>query len=100
LWCPGANPGECAGLEISSRSFKGDELEKGGTGLMKGKCPKCGAIYYGWALGNPLYQKCERCGNNLEISTIEKCTDTYQPVFSYPEYKIIRDRMKEAMTIN
>ena len=67
---------------------------------MKGKCPKCGAIYYGWALHNPLHQKCERCGNNLEISTIEKCTDNYQPVFSYPEYRIMRDRMKEAMTIN
>jgi hypothetical protein len=35
---------------------------------MKGKCPKCGVSYYGWALGNPLYQKCEQCGNSLEIS--------------------------------
>jgi hypothetical protein len=67
---------------------------------MKGKCPMCGAIYYGWALGNPSHQKCERCGNSLEISAIEKCTGTSNPVFSYPEYKIIRDRMKEAMTIN
>jgi uncharacterized OB-fold protein len=67
---------------------------------MKGKCPQCGAIYYGWSLDNPIHQKCERCGNNLEISTIEKCTGTSNPVFSYPEYKIIRDRMNEAMTIN
>jgi len=24
--------------------------------MSKGKCPKCGAHYYGWALTNPEYQ--------------------------------------------
>jgi uncharacterized OB-fold protein len=67
---------------------------------MKGKCPRCGAIYYGWALGNPLHQRCEQCGGSLEISEGEICSGTSYPVLSYPEYRITRDRMKEATTIN
>jgi hypothetical protein len=64
---------------------------------MKGICPKCGASYCGWALENPLHQKCEYCGSRLEISNNEKFTGTSYSVLSYPEYKITRDRMKEAI---
>ena len=67
---------------------------------MKGKCPKCGATYYGWALGNPIHQQCEHCGSSLEISESPISTGTRYTALSYPEYKITRDRMKEAMTIN
>ena len=67
---------------------------------MKGKCPKCGATYYGWALEDPIHQKCEHCGSSLEISENLMCTGTSYTVLSYPQYKITRDRMKEAMTIN
>ena len=34
---------------------------------MKGVCPKCGTIYAGWALINPVLQKCGRCGCALEL---------------------------------
>jgi len=36
-------------------------------GGMTGKCPKCGVKYYGWALANPEFQKCDKCGAALEI---------------------------------
>jgi uncharacterized OB-fold protein len=67
---------------------------------MKGKCPKCGASYYGWALENPLDRQCDHCGSSLEVSEGPICTGTSYMVLSYPEYKITRDRMKEARTIN
>jgi uncharacterized OB-fold protein len=35
--------------------------------MPKGTCPKCGAIYYGWALLNPEYQYCDKCGTKLNI---------------------------------
>jgi rRNA maturation protein Nop10 len=34
---------------------------------LEGKCPKCGAACWGWALADPLKQKCEKCGSTLEI---------------------------------
>jgi hypothetical protein len=34
---------------------------------LEGICPKCGLHYYGWALNNPLAQKCGRCSTALEI---------------------------------
>ena len=34
---------------------------------LEGICPKCGFHYYGWALSNPLAQKCGNCGSALEI---------------------------------
>ena len=40
---PDTHSGEYTTQKISRRPSKGDELEKGGTGLMKGKCPRCGA---------------------------------------------------------
>ena len=35
--------------------------------LMTGSCPKCGVTYCGWALTNPAFQQCEKCGGALEI---------------------------------
>ena len=35
--------------------------------VMTGKCPKCEVKYYGWALTNPEFQKCDKCGAALEI---------------------------------
>jgi uncharacterized OB-fold protein len=43
---------------------------------MKGKCPKCGASYYGWALENPLDRQCDHCGSSLEVSEGPICTGT------------------------
>ena len=34
---------------------------------MEGVCPKCGTIYAGWALMNPVLQKCGRCKCALEL---------------------------------
>ena len=33
-----------------------------------GTCPKCGAVYYGWALLNEEEQNCEKCGTKLNIT--------------------------------
>jgi len=35
--------------------------------MLEGKCPKCGIHHYGWALLNPRYQTCPKCGSGLEI---------------------------------
>ncbi len=35
--------------------------------MIEGKCSKCGILRYGWALLNPRYQTCPRCGSGLDI---------------------------------
>jgi hypothetical protein len=35
---------------------------------LKSVCPKCGKAYYGWALGNPDNQRCEKCKCDLVIT--------------------------------
>lgn len=35
--------------------------------MLEGKCPKCGARYFGWALRFPRHQTCPGCGVGLEI---------------------------------
>jgi len=30
--------------------------------------PKCGVTYYGWALGKPNNQRCEKCERDLVIT--------------------------------
>ena len=49
---------------------------------MKGTCPQCGAIYYGWALANPTEQKCGRCESLLEINRVGV------PINSVPYFKV------------
>ena len=36
--------------------------------MLEGKCPKCGFYCVGWALRNPEYQTCPKCGTKLEIT--------------------------------
>jgi len=36
--------------------------------MLKGKCPKCGAKYFGWALRFARHRKCDKCGVDLEIT--------------------------------
>lgn len=35
--------------------------------MLEGICPKCGIHRYGWALLNPRYQTCPKCGAGLDI---------------------------------
>jgi hypothetical protein len=55
---------------------------------LEGICPKCGARYYGWALKNPRYQMCSKCGVGLKIMRHgEQIAEGYSP-FTAEEYKI------------
>jgi hypothetical protein len=57
---------------------------------LEGICPRCGERYYGWALKNPRYQMCGKCGCALEIwRNGEKIASGYSP-FEAEEYKITR----------
>ena len=40
--------------------------------MPKGKCPRCGAEYTGWALSNPEHRKCDKCGADLVMTNEEK----------------------------
>lgn len=42
--------------------------------MLEGKCPKWGTRYFGWALRNPLTQKCDNCGTQLKV--IQQGTDS------------------------
>ena len=35
--------------------------------MLKGVCPKCKKVYYGWALTTPKHQRCDQCGTKLKI---------------------------------
>jgi uncharacterized OB-fold protein len=67
---------------------------------MKGKCPKCGASYYGWALNNPIHQKCEECGGYLEIQDVKGGIEVFSPFFLYPKYRITFNKTKEKVMSN
>ena len=55
---------------------------------MKGKCPKCGERFYGWALLDPRHQSCLKCGVGLLITEDgKKAIQGFSP-FSAEEYKI------------
>jgi len=38
---------------------------------MQGKCEKCGAIYYGWALQQKKHRKCA-CGGDIKVKEVVK----------------------------
>ena len=38
------------------------------VGMPRGRCPKCGFEYRGWALHNPRHQTCPKCGEALIIT--------------------------------
>jgi len=67
---------------------------------MEGICPKCSAHYYGWALNNPLEQKCEICGSLLEISEGKICLKAYQSPFNYPKYEMTSNEIRELIRAN
>jgi uncharacterized protein (DUF983 family) len=62
---------------------------------MKGKCPKCGASYYGWALSNPIHQKCGECGTCLEIQDVKEGAEALNSFFLYPKYRITFSEAEE-----
>jgi uncharacterized OB-fold protein len=67
--------------------------------IMKGICPKCGTIYYGWALNNPKEQICGLCGSGLEIFREgESIGISYSP-FTAPKYEIKSNKTKEEQNI-
>jgi len=35
--------------------------------MPEGKCESCGAKYYGWALKQPKYRVCEKCGGRIIV---------------------------------
>jgi len=40
--------------------------------MIQGKCPRCGRLYFGWALAQPDNQKCVKCKTGLLITHEEK----------------------------
>ena len=56
--------------------------------MLKGKCPKCGKVYYGWALKAPRNQFCNICGLGLEITDDSGETITGYSPFDALEYKV------------
>jgi len=36
--------------------------------MLKGKCPSCGKLYFGWALRSKKQNMCHECNVELEIS--------------------------------
>lgn len=36
--------------------------------MLEGKCSRCGTYRCGWALLNPRYQTCPKCGAGLDIT--------------------------------
>jgi ribosomal protein S27AE len=56
--------------------------------MIEGKCPNCGAFYFGWALLQPRNQSCPKCGVGLLITEDGgKMIQGYSP-FTAEEYKI------------
>ncbi len=56
--------------------------------MLEGKCPKCGARFYGWALKWGRNQMCEKCGVGLEILDDRGNRFTGYSPFTAEEYKI------------
>jgi hypothetical protein len=56
--------------------------------MIEGRCPKCGQRYYGWALLQPRYQSCLKCGVGLLITEDSKKTFQGYSPFTADEYKI------------
>jgi len=56
--------------------------------MIAGKCPNCGALYFGWALLQPRNQSCPKCGVGLLITEDNKKTFRGYSPFTAEEYKI------------
>jgi uncharacterized protein (DUF983 family) len=66
--------------------------------MMKGICPKCGVTYCGWALSTPEFQKCERCGCDLEIYKDGMRIAVFVSPDTAPVNKIADKKTKEEIT--
>lgn len=56
--------------------------------MIEGKCPKCGARYFGWALRFPRNQSCSNCGTALIIfENGERVSEGHSP-FTAGKYYI------------
>jgi len=56
--------------------------------MLEGKCPKCGASYFGWALRFPRNQSCSHCGAALKIyKDGELVSEGYSP-FTAEKYSL------------
>jgi hypothetical protein len=58
--------------------------------MIEGKCPKCGASYFGWALHSPRNQYCNNCGSALDITDDGHTFRGYSP-FEAEKYNIDDD---------
>jgi DNA-directed RNA polymerase subunit RPC12/RpoP len=56
--------------------------------MIEGVCPRCGRLYYGWALLQPRNQSCPKCGVGLLITEDGKKTIQGYSPFTAEEYKI------------
>jgi hypothetical protein len=56
-----------------------ERLEKG-MSILKGTCIRCGTIYYGWALEEPLKRICVKCGNPIAITEDNSASRVYDNV--------------------
>ena len=69
---------------------------------LEGNCPLCGAHYNGWALANPLAQKCGKCGTQLEIkrdgiSISAAISPLKDAVATMPSYKVNPQHIKQSV---
>jgi len=60
-----------------------------------GKCPKCGQIYCGWALVDPDFQKCEKCGSALDIRRDGFPLPNHNSSVANPGHKIAGKKTEE-----
>ena len=67
---------------------------------MEGICPKCGASYYGWTLDNAFEQKCEICGNDLDVFDGREHIEENQSPCEYLKYEISTDKRDKENTDN
>ena len=67
---------------------------------MKGKCPRCGARYFGWALKEPVHQYCDECGSELEVYEQTDYNWRRFSAFNYEKYEISYNTMKEMRMAN
>ncbi len=47
--------------------------------MLQGKCPKCGARYFGWALRYARHLKCDKSGVDLKITGNEIIKVKHKP---------------------
>ncbi len=53
----------------------------GGFVMLRGKCPKCGWVCFGWALQNKQHQTCRECGTRLDIEeSDDKCPENLEGI--------------------